>query len=86
MGGDLLAGRFPAPRPRRPGLRVDPRGAQGALQVVERRHQLPGEPRLAPALGLLRLARGALAVVLEVGAGALGDLQVLVALALDVCK
>ena len=69
-----------------PRLRVDAGGAQGALQVVERRHQLPGQPGLTAPLGLLRLARGALAVVLEVGAGALGDLQVLVALALDVGK
>ena len=84
MSGDLLAGRFPVLTRRDPRIRVDSRGTQGALEVVERRNKLPSQPRLAAALGLLRLACGALAVVLEVGAGALGDFQVLVALTPDV--
>ena len=86
MSGDLLAGRVDRVSSGRTGLRIDSRCTQRALQVVERRHQLPSERRLAAPLGFLRLARGTLAIVLEVGPGTPGDLEVLVALTLDVFK
>jgi hypothetical protein len=54
--------------------------AKSPLEVVQRRDQLTRERGLAAPLRLLRIARRALAVVLEVGLGPLGQLQVLVAL------
>ncbi len=59
---------------------IDPGGAKRALEVVEHRDQLACKARLAAALRLFGLARGAAAIVLEVRLGALRDLEVLVAL------
>ena len=57
-------------------------GGERALEVVDRRDQLARDAALAAALGVGGLARRALAEVLEVGSGALRELEVLVALAL----
>ena len=56
------------------------RPLERAVEVVDRRQKLLRELRDAALLGGRRLARGALAVVLEVGLGPLGKRQILVGL------
>ena len=80
LGGDLLALRVLPLVGGDAGVGFHSGRPQGTLQVVESGQQLAGDRGLAAPLGLLGLAGGALAVVLEVGPGALGELQVLVAL------
>src|SRR5207247_9753434 len=59
-------------------------GLQGALEVVERGDDVSGKRGLRLPLRVGCLLAGALAEVLEVRLGALGELEVLVALALAV--
>ena len=63
-------------------LRIGRGRLERALEVVERGQELAGELGLAARQRVGRFLRDPLAVVLEVGPGALGQLQVLVALAL----
>src|SRR5438128_5727021 len=56
------------------------RGSQRAVEVVQRRQQLAGELGHAALLRLRRLARDALAEVLEVGLRALREREVLITL------
>src|SRR4051794_10422201 len=83
VGLDALAGqggvdlRADQPQP----LGVELVGLQRAVEVVDRGQQLLGQPRHALGLGRAEVLGHALAVVLEVRLRALGQRQVLVALA-----
>src|SRR3954469_14831744 len=59
-------------------------GVEGSTQVVDHGNQVAGDRGLAAFLRVRGLLGGPLAEVLEVGTGALREVQILVALALDV--
>jgi hypothetical protein len=68
------------------GAGVDLGRGQGALEAVDDGDQPSGQLCLSAGRGRLRLRRHPLAVVLEVGLGALGELKVLVPFPLEIAK